>query len=202
MKNIGICAGFTAIAIAFGAAGAALAASPGNAHILVIDRRELMTTSKLGENIRQQLMAYNQKLQSDFGPEGQALQTEEQALESSKIPADQHAKRQQALETRQAAFRQKVQDRQSLMQGGQIAARKYFTDQVDAIVRAIMAEHGADVVLDKSTIVASTNGSDITKEAIQRLDKKAPSFKVPLVKPSLQDQLQMQGMRQGGPGEQ
>lgn len=199
MKSLSICAGLAAVAISFGAANAAWAANPGNSHLLVIDRKVLFTTSKLGENIRQQIMSFQQKMQSQFGPQSQALQNEQQALDAAKLPAAERAKKSKDLQTRQTAFQQKVRDQQMLMQGGQMAARKYFLDQLDSVVHTIMAEKGADVVLEKSTVVASGNGSDITKEAVQRLDQKAPSFKVPMVKPSMQDMLQMQGaaMQQG-----
>ncbi|HLY06823.1 MAG TPA: OmpH family outer membrane protein [Rhizomicrobium sp.] len=191
MKSLSICACLAALAISFASSDVGLAAN--GPHILVIDRRALIQTSKLGQSIQQQLMAYNQKAQTQFGPEGQALQNEQQALESGKLPAAERAKRQQAFQARQAAFQQKMQSQRQLLEGGQMAARKYFMDQVDQVVHAIMAERGADAVLDKNTVVASGNGADITKEAVQRLDQKAPSYKVQLVKPSLQDMLQMQG---------
>jgi len=197
MKSLSICAGLAALAISFASSDATLAANANGPHILVIDRRALIQSSKLGQNIQQQLMAYGQKMQSEFGPESQALQNEQQGLD--KLPKAERAKRAEALQTKQNAFQQKVHDRQTLVQGGQAAARKFFMDQVDGVVHGLMSERGADAVLDKSTVVASANGTDITKEIVQRLDKKAPSFKVPLVKPSMQDMLQMQSsaMQQG-----
>ena len=196
MKNLNICAGLTALSIFIASADAGLAANTGGPHILVVDRKALFTTSKLGQNISQQLMGYEQKAQSELGPEGQALQSQRQALESAKLSPDARTKQQQALQAKQAAFQQKVRDRQSMIQGGQMAARKYFMDQLDAVCRALMAERGADAVLDKSNVVASASGGDVTKDVIARLDKKAPSFKVPMVKPSLSDMLQMQSMQQ------
>jgi len=195
MKSYSICAGLAALAISFASADAALAANAGP-HILVIDRTALIQTSKLGQNMRGQLMAYSQKMQSELGPESQALEKEDQALESAKLAADVRAKKSQELQAKQAAFQQKVRDRQTLIQGGQIAARKFFMGQVDETVHAIMTERGADVVLEKSTVVASMNGADITKDVIDRLDKKTPSFKVPLVKPALSDMLKMQQQMQ------
>jgi Skp family chaperone for outer membrane proteins len=196
MKSFSICAGLVALAISFASVDAAAAANTTGPHILVIDRKVLIQGSKLGQNIQQQLMAYSQKAQSEFGPEGQALENEQQGLD--KLPQAERAKRTQAFQAKQTAFQKKIQERQNLIRGGQMAARKYFTDQTDAVVHAIMSERGAEAVLDKNTVVATMNGADITKEAVQRLDKKSPSFKVPLVKPSMQDMLQMQsGMQQG-----
>jgi Skp family chaperone for outer membrane proteins len=200
MKSFSICAGLAALAMSFVSAEAASAANTPGAHILVIDRRAIMTGSKLGQNIREQIMAFQQKAQSDLGAENTALQNEQQALQkdSAKLPADVRAKKSQALDARQAAFQKKVQEQQSLIQGGEMAARKFYMAQSDAVVHTIMTERGADVVLDKATVVDSGNGLDITKDVMQRLDKKVTSFKVPMVKPSLSDMLQMQGM-QGRP---
>lgn len=200
MKSLSICAGLAALAISFASSDAALAANANGPHILVIDRRALITSSKLGQNIQAQLLAMGQKAQTDFGPQSQALQTEQQALETAKLAPAERTKRQQALQAKQAALQQKMQDQRQLMQGGTMAARKFFMAQTDAVVHAIMAERGADAVLDKSTVVASGNGADITKEAIQQLDSKASSFKVPMVKPSMQDMLQMQNA--GAQGQQ
>jgi Skp family chaperone for outer membrane proteins len=186
MKSLSICAGLAALALSFASVDSALAASAANAHILVVDRNALISTSKLGQNIREQLTGYSQKMQNDLGAENQALQNQIQAA---------GAKKSQALQAKEAAFQQKVRDRQSLIQGGQMAARKFFMAQVDAVVHAIMAERGADAVLEKNTVVATANGADITKDVIARLDKKTPSFKVPLVKPPLSEMLQMQQMQ-------
>jgi hypothetical protein len=82
-----------------------------------------------------------------------------------------------------------------LIQGGELAARKRYLAEVDNVVHAVMAERGADVVLEKSSVVATANGLDITRDVIARLDKKISSFKVPLVKPPLSDMLQMQQMQ-------
>jgi Skp family chaperone for outer membrane proteins len=187
MMKFSICAGLAALTMWFASVDAAVAANATGPHILVIDRHTIMTGSKLGENIRQQIMAYEQKAQTDLGAENQALQNQIQAA---------GAKKSQALQAKEAAFRQKVQDRQSLIQGGEMAARKVYLGAVDAIVHAIMTERGADVVLEKSTVVDSVKGLDITHDAIQRLDKKMASFKVPLVKPPLSEMLQMQQPQQ------
>jgi Skp family chaperone for outer membrane proteins len=194
MKSVSICAGLAALTISLASAQGAVAANAGGPHILVIDRKALFTTTKLGENIRQQLMGYEQKAQTELGPENTALQKEQDALGSARLPADVRSDQGSAGE----AGRLPAEDPGAPEpgQGGPMAARKYFMDQIDAVVHAIMAEKGADVVLDKSTVVAGTNGSDITKETIQRLDQKAPSFKVPMVKPSLGDMLQMQNAQQ------
>ncbi|HEX3429416.1 MAG TPA: OmpH family outer membrane protein [Rhizomicrobium sp.] len=185
-------AALAVLAIAFPSANSALAAN--GPHILIFDRQAVMNGSKLGENIRQQIMAYEQKAQTDLGPEGQALQTQSQALQQ--MPAAVRAKKGQELQAKETAYRQKVQDQQSMIQGGELAARKRYMTEEAAIVHAIMTERGADAVLIKAAVVDSAGGTDITRDVIARLDKKITGFKVPLVKPSLADQLQMMQQQQ------
>jgi Skp family chaperone for outer membrane proteins len=187
MMKFSMHAGVAALAMFLASTAGALAANAPGAHILVIDRQAIVNGSKLGTNIRQQIMAYEEKMQNELGAEGQALQNQVQAA---------GAKKSQALQAKEAAFRQKVQERQNLIQGGQIAARKRYIAEVGNLVHAVMTERGADVVLEKSSVVDSMSGLDITRDVIQRLDKKIASFKVPLVKPALADMLQMQQMRQ------
>ena len=194
MTNLSFCAGIAALAISFTSAGAALAANTPGPHILVIDRHAIMTGSQLGENIRQQIVAYEQQAQHDLGPEGEALQNETQAFQqqSASLAADVRTKKNDALQAKQAAYRQKVQARQSLIQGGELVARSNYLADVGAVVHAILVERGADVVLEKSSVVDSIDGLDITHDVIQRLDKKISSFKVPLVNPPPSAMLPMQ----------
>ena len=162
--------------------------------ILAIDRQAIMKGSKLGQDIHRQIMAYEDKVESDLGAQGQALQNEMQAFQqqSPSLPPAERDKKKRALQTKEAAYRQKVQARQSLIQGGELAARQRYLSELAAVVEAIMLERGAEMVVEKSTIVASVGGLDITNVAMQRLDRRIASFKVPLVNPPASSQTQFQ----------
>ena len=124
MKSFTICAGAAVLAMSFASADGALATNAPGSHILVIDRHAVMTGSKLGENIRQQILAYEDKAQNELGAEGQALQNQIQAAGAKKSPA---------LQAKETAFRQKVTERQSLIQGGEMAARKRYLAELGAV---------------------------------------------------------------------
>jgi Skp family chaperone for outer membrane proteins len=165
--------------------GALRAAPAAGARTLIVSKQDVMNGSKLGQNIRQQVMNYEHQVESQFGPEGQALQAEAQTLQQQAptLAPDVRNRKIQSFETRETAYRQKVQAKQSLIQGGELIARQRYMAQVGAIIHAVMTERGADVVLDKTSVADSANGLDITQAVIQRLDKKVTSFKVPLVNP-------------------
>jgi outer membrane protein len=193
MINLRICAGVVVLAFSLLSTQTALAVPGSGPGILIVDRHAIMNGSKLGKNISGQIAAYEQKLQSELGPEGEALQTELQAFQqqSASLPADARAKKDQALQTKQAAYQQKIQERQSLIQGGELVARKRYLAEVGAVVHQIMAERSASVVLEKSSVVEIVDGLDITSDVIRRLDAKITSFTVPLVKPPAREQIQM-----------
>jgi len=150
--------------------------------ILVIDRQAIAKNSKLGKDIQRQIGAYVNKLRADLGPQGQQLQSQMQALQVLPSSPD-HDKKMQALQVKEANFRQKVQSSQSLIQGGEMAAQQRYTAELTDVANAIMRERGAYAVVDKSTVFTSVGGIDITQTAIQRLDAKITTFKVPLVNP-------------------
>lgn len=173
--------------------GAVQAAPAAGGHTLIVNKQDIMNGSKLGQNIRGQVMAYEHQVEAQYGAEGQALQAEAQALQQQAptLAPDVRSKKIQAFETKETAYRQKVQAKQSLIQGGEMVARQRYLAEVGAVIHAIMVERGADVVLDKSSVADSASGLDITQAAIQRLDRKITSFKVPLVAPPASAQVNM-----------
>jgi outer membrane protein len=176
--------GFAAAMLMAGSAAQAAgsAAPPANARhaVLVIDRQEIVKDSKLGQDIHKQIMDYVSKAQAEFGSQGRQIQNDTQALQVQPQSADRD-KKMQALQLKEAEFRQKVQVRQNLIQGGEMAAQQRFSTELSAVATAILQERGADVVVEKAAIFASAGGLDITQAVIQRLDQKITTFKVPLV---------------------
>lgn len=56
------------------------------------------------------------------------------------------------------------------------------------ILQGIMAERGANLLLDRGAIVMGTGDFDVTRLAVQRLDQKMSTVKVNLVTPPKQAQ--------------
>jgi outer membrane protein len=166
----------------FSPAQYAAAAAGNRSSILVIDRQMIVKNSKLGQDIDRQIQDYVTKARAEFGQQGQQLQSQMQTLQQQPVTADRD-KKMQALQLKEAEFHQKVQARQSLIQGGELAAQQRFTTELTAVANAMMQEHGADAVMDKSAVFTSVNGIDVTQAVIQRLDQKITTFKVPLVNP-------------------
>lgn len=153
--------------------------------ILVIDRAAILRASKVGKSIVQQVNAYTKSAESDFKGESDALRKEGQQLQQQVaiLAPDVKAKRIQAFESKQQSFQKKVEDRQGKIQGGVLKARQQVEQALGPILQGIMAERGANLLLDRNAVVLGTVDVDITQTAIQRLDQKMPSVKVTLTDP-------------------
>lgn len=167
--------------------------------ILVIDRNAILRAAKVGQDIVRQVNNYTKSAESSFKAEGDALQKEGRALQQQVaiLAPDVKAKKIRDFQNKQAAFQRKVEARQGLIQGGVFKARQQVEAALGPILKGIMMERGANLLLDRSSIVLGTVNIDITSIAVQRLDQKMPTVKVDLIAlpAGLQAQLQQQPRR-------
>lgn len=178
-----------------GSANAAPPAAPGQKpapavgtpmpKILVINREAILQVSKVGQSIVQQVKAYTQQAEKDLKGQGDALRNEGQALQQqiAILAPDVKAKKIADFQAKERALQMKIQQRQSLIQGGVLQARRQIEQALAPIVQGIMQERGANLLLDRGAVVYGTADMDVTRVAIQRLDQKLPSVKVELVAP-------------------
>lgn len=191
-------------AISMFAAGGAVAQQPQPAKpaasgtpspvILVIDRNAILRVSKVGQSIVQQVNAYSQSAEKEFKGQADSLRSQEQQLQQQVaiLAPDVKAKKIKAFQAQQQAFQQKVQTRQTQIQGGVLQARQQVEKALGPILQGILRERHANLLFDRNAVVLGTVNVDITGVAVQRLDQKMPTVKVQLVTPSAADLRQMQ----------
>ena len=133
----------------------------------------------------EQVNAYTKSAENDFKGESDSLRREGQQLQQQVaiLAPDVKAKKIQAFEIKQQAFQKKVEERQGKIQGGVLKARQQVEAALGPILQGIMAERGANLLLDRNAVVLGTVDVDITGTAIQRLDQKMPTVKVNLIDP-------------------
>ncbi|HEV2562204.1 MAG TPA: OmpH family outer membrane protein [Rhizomicrobium sp.] len=153
--------------------------------ILVIDRAAILRVSKVGQDIVRQVNGYTVAAEKEFKAQSDGLRKEGQALQQQVaiLSPDVKAQKIRAFEVKQAAFQQKIEQRQGLIQGGVLKARQQVEAALGPILQGIMSERGANLLLDRNAVVLGTVDVDITRTAVQRLDQKMPSVKVGLVAP-------------------
>ena len=193
MRPIMIAAGL-ATALAMGPAMAQAPAAGNKPHgpatgqvpapkIIVIDRQAILRASKVGQDIVRQVNAYTTQAENEFRAQNEALQRESAALQQQVaiLAPDVRAQKVKAFQAKEAAFKQKVEARQSLIQGGVLKARQQVEAALGPILQGIMQERGANLLLDRGAVVLGMVDIDVTQLAVQRLDQKLPTVKVQLV---------------------
>lgn len=190
----GTAAGIMLLAV-FTALGASAAPAP-QPRIVVIDRAVVLRGSKVGQDIVRQINGYTDQAEKDLRAQGQALQKDGAAFQQQAaiLSAELKNRKLKELEARRAGLQAQAQKKQTLIQGGFIKARQQVEQALGPILQGIMAERGANLLLDRNSVVLGTVDVDITKVAIQRLDQKMPTLKVELVPPppGMQQQPQQQ----------
>lgn len=188
------------LATALTVAHAAPAPAPAKPHpaagvpipkILVVDRQAILRLSKVGQDIVRQVNAMTTSAETQFRAEKNSLQKEEQTLaqQGAILAPDVRAQKQKAFEGKVAVFQKKVQTRQEMIQGGVLNARRQVEAALGPILQGIMAERGANLLIDRQDVVLAMMDVDVTKLTIQRLDQKLPHVKVQLASPSLAQQM-------------
>ncbi|HEY3778069.1 MAG TPA: OmpH family outer membrane protein [Rhizomicrobium sp.] len=201
LRAILTAAGFVA---AITAAQAAPAPAPAKPHpaaapraaapipkILVVDRQAILRLSKVGQDIVRQVNALTTSAENQFRAQRDALQKEEQTIaqQGAILAPDVRAQKKKAFDAKVADFQKRVQTRQSMIQGGVLNARRQVEAALGPILQGIMAERGANLLIDRQDVVLAMVDVDVTKVTIQRLDQKLPSVKVQLASPSLAAQM-------------
>jgi Skp family chaperone for outer membrane proteins len=166
--------------------------------IIVVDRQAILRLSKVGQDIVRQVNSLTQAAEAEFRAQRDSLQKEEQTLaqQDAILAPDVRAQKKKAFEDKVTAFQKKVQARQGMIQEGVMNARRQVESALGPILQGVMAERGANLLLDRQDVVLAMVDIDVTKLTIARLDQKLPSVKVQLATPSLADQLQMMQQQQ------
>lgn len=160
--------------------------------ILVIDRSAILRSSKVGEDIAAQVKALSQKAEKELKGESEALKRERGELErqAAILSAEAKQKKLDAFQKKAEAFQAKVQKRQEMIQGGVMQARQTVEQALGPILQGVMAERGANLLMDRNAIILGTVDVDVTQLVIERLNKKLPSVKVELAAPPKGDNSQ------------
>jgi Skp family chaperone for outer membrane proteins len=178
-------AGAGAILLSVLAPSAASAAGTPPPKIIVIDRGAVMRASKVGQDIVRQINAYTEQAEKDLKGRGIALRQQGQQLQQQLaiLSADVKARKMKEFQAKQNGLQAEAQKKQNLIQGGFIKARGQVEQALGPILQGIMAERGANLMLDRNAVVLGTVDVDVTGLAVQRLNQKLPTVKVELVPP-------------------
>ena len=148
--------------------------------LAVVDFRGVLAKSEAARNIRSAVDERRRELRKYFLEVENSLRDEQKDLSKKRsiVTAE-------AFEKRARKLKEKAQSAQKLAQTSNQKLKKSFDQAMDKvqkellrIVAEVAEESGVGVVLFRSAIVIAVKKLDISKEVLQRLNKKLPEVKV------------------------
>ena len=148
--------------------------------LAVVDFRGVLAKSEAARNIRSAVDEKRQELRKYFLEVENSLRDEQKDLSKKRsiVTAE-------AFEQRARNLKEKAQSAQKLAQTSNQKLKKSFDQAMDKvqkellkIVAEVAEETGVGVVLFRSAIVIAVKKLDISKEVLQRLNRKLPEVKV------------------------
>ena len=148
--------------------------------LAVVDFRGVLSKSEAARNIRSVVDEKRQELRKYFLEVENSLRDEQKDLSKKRsiVTAE-------AFEKRARKLKEKAQSAQKLAQTSNQKLKKSFDQAMDKvqkellrIIAEVAEESGVGVVLFRSAIVLAVKKLDISKEVLQRLNKKLPEVEV------------------------
>lgn len=152
--------------------------------IAIVDIQAIMREAVSAKSARTQMEAIARKEQAVFVEEEKKLRARDQELQQQRalLTPEVFAQRQQALQADVGRLQQKTRNlRLTLDQGF-----KKTMDQIQLVLfdelRKLSTEFGLNLIVSRSQIVIAVDDFDITKPALERLNKRLPSIELNLSK--------------------
>lgn len=161
-------------------------ASAQGTNVVVIDRLQIVAQSKAGQDIRTKIQSIEASMQAELQPAATKLQNDGTAIETKTQGMTPEAMRADAaLRTEVEAYARQAnefnRDRQIAAQELALTERQALAEFNAALVpvlREVVAERGANIILDKSSLVFVDDATDVTASVITKLDAASPTINV------------------------
>lgn len=157
--------------------------------IAIVDIQAIMREAVSAKSARQQMESIARKEQTVFAEEEKKLRARDQELQQQRalLSPEVFAQRQQALQADIGRLQNKTRKlRLTLDQGF-----KRTMDQIQLVLfdelRKLSSEFDLNLIIPQSQIVIAVDDFDITKPALERLNKRLPSIKLNLTKSNKTD---------------
>ena len=163
-------AGFAAVAMS--------ASAMAQSTILIVDQAKVLRESEVGKHIKRQLESIGKSMESEMKASTQPLTSERDRLVNELKTMDASAlqsrpdlqKRAQDLQVKGQKQQVEAAYKQREMQITEAKALKKVNERLAKILEAIVAERGADIILDRSVVIYSGKTADVTDTVLSRLN--------------------------------
>lgn len=148
--------------------------------VLVMDTDRVLNTSTVGTFIRDRLTAIGEEISTELSTEETAVRTEvDQFNADTADQTEEQIAADQALVTRRNELQARVvqlgvseQVKQRELAATRNAALEPVHTALSEVLEEIVAEKGADVLVERSLLIYVGEGADITDEVIEKLNTK------------------------------
>lgn len=144
--------------------------------VVTLNRETFFAQTKLGQSLRAELKQKADELRAENRALEQNLENEERALTARRpeLTPDEFKKLAAEFDVRVEAFRRAQDEKSNALTAQTDAYRRRFFTLAVPVLAQIMVERGAVMTLDSnnSALILTFEAADITKEAIERLDKR------------------------------
>lgn len=152
------------------------------ATVAILDQRRLFSESLVSQDIRKQLTQFSQTFGNEENNTKAALLKEKEDLEKQKPIIGEAVFEQKftALKGKADQLNRKMDLHQKQLNVAQMRANRELQKVLLPIITQVSDKKGATVVLEKSQVVHSVAGLDLTTEVVELLNKQLPTLKVQL----------------------
>ncbi len=174
-----------AIAFSFASVAAPIATAQGTT-IVVIDQAKILRDSAAGKDIQTKIGSIESAMERELKPTADSLNAEGQTIEAKTANMTPEAMRADAaLKTQVTNYARKAQEfnvkRQVTAQELALTERKAVQDFFAAlrpVLQEVVAERGAQVMLDRSSVTFADPSIDVTALVISKMNAKTPTISV------------------------
>lgn len=154
--------------------------------VLVVDQARVIRTSDVGKHIQRQLQSIGKQMETEMKSQVQPLTSERDRLvKELKSMSVDALKTRPDLQQRAKSLQEKGtksqiegQYKQRELQITEQKALAKVNTKLEAILKAIVTERNADVIVDRSLVIYSAPASDITDTVISRLNSQMRTVNV------------------------
>ncbi|MBO6667562.1 OmpH family outer membrane protein [Parvibaculum sp.] len=152
----------------------------GPAVVLIVDTEAVFSQSKVGQSIRSQFEDQAKKLRAEGKKTDDALQADAKKLteERALLSQEDLKKKVEALQKREAEFRQSMQQKSQALQLGLQRANAKVEAALRPIFAQVLKEKGGTVLFDQSVVLAGGADLDISAEVLKRLNEQMATVEV------------------------
>lgn len=151
-----------------------------DAKIAVVNIQQIMRESTAAKSVREQLESKQKSFQADITKKEEALQKEDQELakKQSVLSKEAFAEKAKAFRSKATEVQKEVQAKKAMLDGGFERALNDIQKAVNEIIADMAKEKGFALAVPTSQVLYADDKMDISKEVLDRLNKKLPKLDV------------------------